>query len=425
MQSDGVLNKSEYMTILAKLPQGTFNTTNKLNRNFEHYYNMAEEGSTKYNKKGKSVLEIIESICIVFFEVLPFFAIVLAAFVTRNSTTKNYGFKYGEYGKKIPKDIQYWRDIPCNGDIFKAYYIAINYGLIKKKTDILGAIILKWLKDGIIRTENKEGGKVFKKEDTVIILGENSNLQFEDSRETELFHMMYIASKDGILENKEFEIWCRDSYRKILNWFDDILKTQRQKLVEEGLIIAEDGNSIYNKKYTATLGLKEEALKLAGLKKYLLEYTLIEEREAIEVKLFEEYLVYAQILGIAKQVSKQFKQLYPDLIEQSNYQSYDNLIYINYCATRGITSANSARAAAESYSSGGGGFSSGGGRRRLFRRWRRPEEVSVNIKKKNKKLGIFIFPSFNILSLSKLQMFKYQYFWDFLYIIRLLRISTK
>ena len=45
----------------------------------------------------------------------------------------------------------------------------------------------------------------------------------------------------------------------------------------------------------------------------------------------------------------------------TNYGSYDNLVYINYVSSRGVSSANSARAAAESYSSGGGGFSSGGG----------------------------------------------------------------
>ena len=112
--------------------------------------------------------------------------------------------------------------------------------------------------------------------------------------------------------------------------------------------------------------MKEEALKLAGLKKYLLDYTLIKDREAIEVEIFEDYLIYAQVLGISKQVSKQFKELYPDIIEQTNYNSYDNLVYINLCATRGISRANSASAAAQNYTSGGGGFSGGGGSSRGF-----------------------------------------------------------
>ena len=362
---DKRLAKSEYMTILAKFPKGTFNTSNVLDYDFNYFYNMAEKGSTKYNKSEHSststssgIIQIIAGFFLLIIRFFPF--ILVAALSAFTAKSKKFGFKYGPLGKKIPKDVAYYRDIPCSGDIFKAYYIAYQYNLIKNKTDILGAIILKWLKQGIIRTEQRECGNIFKRENTVIILGEDSNKQMDNSMETKLFHMMYIASKDGILENREFEKWCKSSYERILKWFDDILKEQRDILVADGKITFEQGG-FWGKKYTATPELKNNAMAIAGLKRYLLDYTLIKDREAIEVELFEEYLIYAQMLGIAKQVSKQFKEIYPDMIEQTNYGSYDNIIYINYCASRGVASASSARAAAESYSSGGGGFSSGGG----------------------------------------------------------------
>ena len=107
--------------------------------------------------------------------------------------------------------------------------------------------------------------------------------------------------------------------------------------------------------------MKQEAIELAGLKRYLNEYTLIKEREAIEVQLFEEYLIFAQIMGIAQKVAKQFKDIYPDIIEQSSFTSYDYIMFIHMSSNRGISAAQSAKSRAESYSSGGGGFSSGGG----------------------------------------------------------------
>ena len=64
---------------------------------------------------------------------------------------------------------------------------------------------------------------------------------------------------------------------------------------------------------------------------------------------------------IIEEVAKEFKDIYPEIIEQSNFSSYDNIIFINMCASSGIFHAESARTRAESYSSGGGGFSSGGG----------------------------------------------------------------
>lgn len=361
MQSDGRLSTDEYMTILVQFPTGTFNAANRLNHNFQYYLDMANEGATKYTGSSSSssggssigaIFVVLINLCI------PIFIIVLIA------AARPSKFNFGPDGKHIPKDVPYFRDIPCNKDLFKAYYISYKYGILKNKTDILGALILKWLKDSVIGIEQKESGTVFKKENTVIVLYETDTKVFADSEEYKLYNMLCEASKDGILESKEFEKWCKNNYSKILSWFDSIISREENKLVQEGLITYEEKTSLKifkSKQYTATHALREEALKIAGLKRYLLDYTLIPDREAIEVHLFEEYLVFAQMLGIAKKVAKEFKDLYPEIIEQSSFNSYDNILFIHMWASHGISEANSAKARAESYSSGGGGFSSGGG----------------------------------------------------------------
>lgn len=360
MESDGKLSTSEYMTILAKFPLGTFNVENKLNKDFDYYFKMAEEGATQYNEKKSTFFSIFTVIFSLLFNILP---ILFVIFIIKAKGINSSKLQFGEEGRKIPKDVPYYRDIPCNSNLYRAYYIAYNYGIMKKKTDLLGSVILKWLKDGIIKTKKIETGFIKKKMETALVLIDK-DAQFEDEKERELYNMLYTASGDGILEKKEFEKWCSGKYDRILNWFDNILTSQRDILVEEGLITQEEKVKMKvfkSKCYTATAKLKQEALELAGLKRYLLEYTLIKDRGAIEVALFENYLIYAQLMGIAKEVSKEFKDLYPEIIEQSNYNSYDDILFIHYCSNSGISAANSARQAAQSYSSGGGGFSSGGG----------------------------------------------------------------
>lgn len=362
MQSDGALATDEYMTILVKFPLGTFNAKNKLDYNFDHYFDMAEEGTTKYTSTGSTSSSIgIISILIAVINFLPFIIIIIVVIGVGNSVTK---LDYGVEGKKIPKDVQYFRDIPCKQDIYRAYYIGYKYDIIKSKTDILGAIILKWLKNGMIKIEEKETGLIFKKENTVIVLTETNPEMLLEPKEKELFKMLYEASKDGYLESKEFEKWCGHSYSKILSWFDTIISSQEKKLIQEGLIEVKEKAKLKifkSKIYVATPELKQEAIELAGLKRYLNEYTLIKEREAIEVQLFEEYLIFAQIMGIAQKVAKQFKDIYPEIIEQSNFTSYDYIMFIHMSSHRGISAAQSAKSRATSYSSGGGGFSSGGG----------------------------------------------------------------
>lgn len=360
MQSDGRLAKDEYMTILVKFPSETFNVTqNEYPYNFSHYLNMAEEGATKY--KEERTADMIENIIpfIVMFFIMgtPILGIV-GAIATASETN------FGPEGKKFSKDAPYFRDIPCNGDLFKAYYIAEKYQILSKKTDLLGAIILKWIKESKVRIEQKEQGTIFKKENTVVILNETNPNEITNIYERQIFDMLYKASQDGVLENKELERWCKNNYTKILKWFEDIISSEEKKLIEEGLITVEKVKKLKvftAKQYNMTPELRKMAEEIYGLKKYLLEYTLIPDRKAVEVALFEEYLVFAQMLGIAKHVAKEFKDLYPEVIAQSHFTSYDYILFVNMTSSDGIGAAKTAKARAESYSSGGGGFSSGGG----------------------------------------------------------------
>ena len=361
MQSDGTLEKNEYMTILVKFPSGTFKTENTLDYNFDHFYKMAQEGSTAYNQKSKSTLPKYTAIIIMFVALWPFWLVIIIVIL---ANLKKDSYNLGPDGKKFKKDTPYFRDIPCNKDLLRAYYIAYKYGIITKKTDLFGAIILKWIKDSLIKLEQKEGGKIFKKEETVIILTETDTSLITDMYERKLFNMLYDASTDGILENKEFEKWCKTSYKKVLDWFDDIIDDQQTTLIREGLIVIEETKKLgifKSKTYKYSDELRKEAEQLYGLKRYLLEYTLIPDREPLEVHIFEEYLIYAQMMGIAKQVAKEFKELYPDIVEQSHYYSYDYILFVHMYSTSAVNAASAARSRAQSYSSGGGGFSSGGG----------------------------------------------------------------
>ena len=189
----------------------------------------------------------------------------------------------------------------------------------------------------------------------------SQNLESEIDLENKLYNYMYEASKDGILESKEFEKWCSKHYTKILNWFNDVLDYENEKLIEAGKLTKTVKTSLKIFKsvvYEVDPSMMDEAKQMAGLKQFFKEFGSIESKEAIEVKLWEYYLMYAQIFGVAKKVAKQFKELYPDVITDYSYESVNFIYAISYS---GMSSASSARSRAESYSSGGGGFSSGGG----------------------------------------------------------------
>ena len=353
MTSEGTLNRNEYMTILVKLPSGTFNTKNNLNQNFEYYYNLAEEGVNRNETVESTVISILPFII---FIIIMVFAIV----TSKLGSSQEQRLNFENNGNKLPKtkDIPYFRDIPCNKDLFQAFFIGYQFKIVKKRTDLLGSVILKWVRDKKVTLKKDEG----KSSKMSIILNEELISSLEDEDEQKLYKMFFEASKDGILEDSEFTKWCNTNYSKILGWFDTIIDKEKDKLVKDGLLLEKPKTLFKSAKYTVTPELRQQALNIAGLKKYLNDYTLISEREAPDVVLFEDYLILAQMFGIADKVAENFKKLYPDLITETNFYSYDNINFVHIYAVHAMTSAHSAHyAAASRYSGGGGGFSVGGG----------------------------------------------------------------
>lgn len=358
MTSDGPLESDEYLTILVKFEKGTFKTLNSIENDFEYYYEMAEEGSVEYvdNYPKPSLLKRIFTTI----ARLSYIIVILSAIIIGSKTNKKYDF--GSAGNKVRKDVLAFRDIPCNKDIFRAYWIATNYNLTKKKEDFLGAVILKWLKNGNIKIEKRNVKKIFKdtEENNIIFI----TAPVEVEQERKLYEYMYAASLDGCLESNEFKKWCTTNYKKILNWFDENINKETEKLVTEGKATpVVNGKLFKHTIHQIDSSMMKEAEYMAGLKKFLKEFSTINEREPIEVNLWNEYLMYAQIFGIAKEVAEQFKKLYPEVIqdmEKYGY-TYSDVYFIHSITTTGIQSASAARQRAESYSSGGGGFSSGGG----------------------------------------------------------------
>lgn len=364
MTSDNsTVTSDEYMTILVKFPKDTFVTDNVLDQEFDYYHNMAEDGAINYNDNTSIWSKIGDFVIVLFPILINIFVWGMIIFVAIISGRKNNNLDFGTTGNKVRKDVPNFREIPCNKDIFRAYWVSNGYKLNKKKEDFLGTVLLKWLRNGNVKIEKVESKKLFKTnvDDNIIF-----NQEPEDANEYEknLYRWMLEASKDGKLEKNEFKNWCSSHYSKILKWFDDVIDFESKMLVNEGKATAIQTGKVFKSiKYQIDSSMMLEAEQMAGLKNFLKEFTLIKEREPIEVSLWDEYLMYAQIFGIADEVASQFKKLYPDIVENMQRYGfgYDDIIFIHMVSSDGIKSASAAKSRARSYNAGGGGFSSGGG----------------------------------------------------------------
>lgn len=361
MSNEDSLN-GDYVSLLVKFPKDTFKSEYTVSGydKFETVLNRASENTYEYDygydydnsTKGSSFRVFFEYL-LTFIEVI--FPIFIVIFILVFNISNGYGYAGGKviYKRKVPM----FRDIPCNKDIYYANCLISLNNFNYNETNILGAIILKWLRKDKISFKNEVKG-IFNKETTVIDLTKEP--QFDNELEEQLFNMMYKASKDGFLETKELEKWCKKNYDKFFSVFKKFKDNEINKLKEEGHIYKRKDRRECKKRNVMDEKIYNDSVELYGLKLYLQEFASMDKKEAIEVKLWDEYLMFAYLFGIADKVAKQLKNIYPEVLEQDNF-NYDAIVFVNNISVKSVRAASSARSAATEYSGGGGGFSFGGG----------------------------------------------------------------
>lgn len=252
-----------------------------------------------------------------------------------------------------PSQVEWCRDVPYGGDLLAANYTLGRLGEIKKGSSFASAMILRMIYRGALETRNTGNNKVdiyFNDEKAVGL----------DSESRELYDMLKAASgSDLILQDKEFSRWSKRNYKRVNKWVTDAS--------ERGSKALKNLNHMGSYFYT-DLG-KAEARKLLGFKKFLSDFTLVKERGSREVGLWQDYLVYASLYGIADQVAKELHDIDPKLFEETVSMDYNHtswLLWHNNQMATAITNAQVRAANAMGRTSGsfggfGGGTSFGGG----------------------------------------------------------------
>ena len=257
---------------------------------------------------------LVTSIIIFFQIILPVFIVYGIIYVIKYNNS--YGYKDKE--KITKKNTQYYRDIPCNGDIFLASTLIDINNFNNSKPNILGAILLKWIKEDKLS---------FSKDDKTSLLLKNDVL-FEDELEKELYDMLYLASSDGILEKNELKLWLKNNRSKFSALFKKIKNREINKLRKNGFITTAKTLKECKAKNVLNNEIYLESKKLYGLKLFLENFSAIEQKETLQVHLFEDYLIFAYLFGIADKVEKEFEKIYPDIVNQLT-DEFNYLIKLN------------------------------------------------------------------------------------------------
>lgn len=374
MESSGSEFSGSKMQLLMRVNNGTFQNAYEMNQDFQNVLDDANNGSNydSYEEsKPMSFLVVMIIVAIIFVGV-----VLIIVFIAKLSKKENYVFS--DHVPLDKKNINMFRDIPCHKDIFEFYYLAKKANLIgdKDRGGMISAILLRWIKEGYIRFDKREESQMifFKKEGFSIDL--DRDIVCINRLETKLLQYFKQAAGDNhCLETKEFDKWCSQNYEKIDEWFDDIDtfiegEYRRKRILwQEICHTSFMGIKLKKERDVYDVSIREEMEHVIGLSMFLKEMTLIVEKGVVEVEMWEYYLIFASILGIADKVQDQLGDLCPEFNQQSNLDTVYTMHMVHMFAYNSMRASTAAAQASRSsgygggasFGGGGGGFSGGGG----------------------------------------------------------------
>lgn len=256
------------------------------------------------------------------------------------------------------KEVKWFRDVPVDGNLRDASNILTLFSGNPKteREHLIGAYIMRLFYRGAFELVPTASDKPdFRIADFTVPADEatsqDTNLEFD------LFNFFKeAAGGDSILQQKELRRWANRNGERLYNW--------QQKIP--------NGETIWSE-------TPERVQQVFGLKKFLDDFTLIDDRGVTEVKLWNNYLVFASLYGIADKVYKDFKKVCPEYFTLSreaammqdvtpvvlwntigNTSRYFNSAACNYASKSTSSSSRWGGGGGMSSWGGGGGFSGGG-----------------------------------------------------------------
>lgn len=361
------LSDRNYVTLLMQFMESPFQPVMSLNKTLAEQESLAKEGSSySQEEKPTSLTDRLFAPFISFLVFMSFLISGTGMFLRQKAVRLAKPLMKAKDRRKLNKD-QYFREIPYTEGPMTDVARLLNDIDRGKIENYFHAYLLKWLKEGHLDHLTEEKGFIIKKNESTLQLNRGP-VEGEDF-ESRLWNMMQSAAgEDNRLEEKEFTKWAKKHYKKIDDLSTDMVNDSEFVMIRKGYLTQKE-ITVFKIFTSVILSSTDQGDELSNhlvqFENYLKDFSLVAERSAVEVRLWDELLIWASLYGIAKEVAEQFEKLYPEYVQESQFHYgdiYAMTIFTNSFAS-GYHSGQSAasRGAGGGTSIGGGGGSFGGG----------------------------------------------------------------
>lgn len=346
--SEKPLEKGQHVTVMASWEKGILLPQRMVEGSFEDVKELAFEGSDYEYQEDLSAEDFLWLLGLLAF-LGGFVALIIAICVKIKKVWTNRRMQM----------VDYFRDAPNNGDLNVTHRLGL-YCKLCKDDSLLGAYLLKLISQGCLEPESVD--KDAKHVRLRLMHPPRSENKYEDILYTIL---EAAAGRGGILHARELEDYCWRNSKPITIFMKACEDDAEWTLVQSGCFKGVNRNGVKS----LTEKGKQKLNEILGLKRFLLDFSLIHERGVKETILWQDYMVYALLLGIADKVAPQIRKLYPEMLPEvarfercMGYAGYYNkVMYSAYARERQHQAARTYGSGGRVSVGGGSGYYGGGG----------------------------------------------------------------
>ena len=294
MEGDGAFDSEDSVIVLLRLDKGILEPTSVRDWEFQQVLDRAMEGADFGTDEEEE-----DNTLTGFLGLLGIFGGWLAYRANKKrKQSPDYLIKK-LLGVKL-KDITWYRDIPFKGNLPATRHTLVMLGEDTNGTgNLTSALILRMIYNGYLKVN-----RLAQSQQTEIRFTDKDTSDL-DALSLGLYKMMkQAAGENQILEKKEFTTWSKAHSEQSYEWTSQATSSGKKAMEENGWL----GKSAD----VLSASGKQEGIHLLGMRKFLTEFTFTAQREAFEANLWKEYLVFGAILGIAKVVAQQLKEIAPE-----------------------------------------------------------------------------------------------------------------
>ena len=273
---------------MAGFEKGLFHPALAESRTFDEVRQTAMEGSDyrEPDKDGDFWIELLVGL-----------GVVLSVFVSVKVIVKTVKRKRELLGGGM-RNVAWFRDAPLGGDLKKSSNILLAFSgnTMLERQNLIAAYITRLFYRGAFEVIHQPGNSKPLMRIRELEVDDSTDARSDAGLESRLYSFIKeAAGEDGILQKNELQRWANRHGEALYDWGLD----------------AWNGVTIWTMK-------PEDARQVFGLRRYLKDFTMIKDRGVVEVKLWNNYLIFASLYGIADQLMKDFRKVCPEYFTLSS-----------------------------------------------------------------------------------------------------------